>query len=416
MTPAQLSHQMPFSMGQLSTVNPQNPAALRVAVVSDYLEERWPSMDLIGDMLTNFLQDQSAAGIEAAQLRPSMRLRLSRIPVFGRRRAASNADRLLNRFVDYPRWLGRLLPSFDLFHLVDHSYSQLLHALPKGRAVVTCHDLDTFRCLLEPERDPRGRSFRVMTRHILDGFLQAAHVIAVSHTTREELLRHQLFPAEAITVVPNGVHPSCSLEPDPESDAVAAGYMPEQVNPAENRPAVWLLNVGNTMQRKRLDVLLQVFAAVSREIPEARLLRVGGFTPAQLGLTRELNIEGLVSHLPHLDRPTLAAVYRRATLLVHTAEAEGFGLPLVEAMACGCPVAASDIPVLREVGGAVASFSPVADISVWRQTLIELLQEKRQQPDQWERRRQRSIAWSARYSWAENARQTASIYRRVMEK
>jgi glycosyltransferase involved in cell wall biosynthesis len=411
MTAAKLSDPMPFSLpaaGQMSTAHPEDrPAALRVAVVSDFLEERWPSMDLIGDMLTNFLRDQSAAGIVAAQLRPPMRLRLSRIPVVGRGRAAMNADRLLNRFVDYPRWLEGRLPSFDLFHLVDHSYSQLLHALPKGRAVVTCHDLDTFRCLLEPERDPRSPYFRAMTRRIMEGFLQAAHVITVSHTTREELLRHKLFAPEAITVVPNGVHPSCTIEPDPQSDAVAAGYMPGS--------AVWLLNVGNTMQRKRLDVLLQVFAAVNREIPETRLLRVGGFTPAQLELIRELNIEGVVSHLPHLDRPALAAVYRRATLLVHTAEAEGFGLPLVEAMACGCPVAASDIPVLREVGGTVASFSPVADISVWRQTLIELLQEKRQQPDQWERRRQRSIAWSARYSWAENARQTAGIYRKVME-
>ncbi len=417
MTPAKLSHQMPFSMGQLSTVDPQDhPAALRVAVVSDYLEERWPSMDLIGDMLTNFLQAQAATGIVASQMRPPMRLRLSRIPLFGRQKAASNADRLLNRFVDYPRWLAARLASFDLFHLVDHSYSQLLHVLPKGRAVVTCHDLDTFRCLLEPERDPRSRYFRAMTRRILDGFLEAAHVITVSQTTREELLRHKLFPPEAITVVPNGVHPSCTLDPDPVADAAAAGWMPEQVNPAESRPALWLLNVGNTMARKRLDVLLQVFAAVRREIPEVRLLRVGGFTPAQLELIRELKIEGVVSHLPHLDRPTLAAVYRRATLLVHTAEAEGFGLPLVEAMACGCPVAASDIPVLREVGGTVASFSPVADISAWRQTLIELLNERRQQPDQWERRRQRSIAWSARYSWAENARQTAGIYRSLMEK
>jgi glycosyltransferase involved in cell wall biosynthesis len=401
----------------MSTAEPaDNQAALRVAVVSDYLEERWPSMDLVADMLTNFLQAQVATGIVASQLRPPMRRRLSRIPVFGRQRAASNADRLLNRFMDYPRWLGARLPSFDLFHLVDHSYSQLLYALPKGRAVVTCHDLDTFRCLLEPEREPRSGYFRAMTRRILDGFLQAAHVITVSHATREELLRHKLFAADAITVVPNGVHPSCSLDPDPEADAVAASYMPEQVISPESRPALWLLNVGNTLPRKRLDVLLQVFAAISREIPEARLLRVGGFTPAQLELIRELNIEGVVSHLPHLDRPALAAVYRRATLLVHTAEAEGFGLPLVEAMACGCPVAASDIPVLREVGGTVASFAPVADISAWRQTLIQLLDERRQQPDQWERRRQQSIAWAARYSWAENARQTAGIYRRVMEK
>ncbi len=389
------------------TEQAHRPAALRVAVLSDYLEERWPSMDLVSDMLTNFLAAQTAAGIAAVQLRPALRQRLSRIPVVGRARAASNGDRLLNRFVDYPRWLRSRLSSFDLFHLVDHSYSQLVHVLPKGRAVVTCHDLDTFRCLLEPEREPRSRSFRAMSRRILDGFLQAAHVIAVSQATREELLRHKLFPADAITVIPNGVHPACSPKPDPQADALAASYMPEE--------AVWLLNVGNTLPRKRVDVLLKVFAAVSREFPEARLLRVGGFTPAHLELIRELKIERVVSHLPYLDRSTLAAVYRRATLLVHTAEAEGFGLPLVEAMACGCPVAASDIPVLREVGGTAASFSALADMDAWRESLAQLLNEKRHQPDQWERRRQRSIAWAARYSWEENARRTADIYRKVME-
>ena len=392
----------------------EHQAALRVAVVSDYLEEQWPSMDLVGDMLTNFLQSQTTTGITAAQLRPPLRQRLSRIPWLGQRRTASNGDRLLNRFLDYPRWLRSNSPKFDLFHVVDHSYSQLLEVLPPGRAVVTCHDLDTFRCLLEPERDARSQFFRAMTRRILEGFLKAAHVIAVSEATREELLRHRLFSEEAISVIPNGVHPACSAAPDPEADALAANWMPEIDSPGSG-PTVWLLNVGNTLPRKRLDVLLQVFAAVSREFPRVRLMRVGGFTPSQLEMIRELKIAGVVRQLPFLERSALAAVYRRATLLVHTAEAEGFGLPLIEAMACGCPVAASDIPVLREVGGTAASFSAVADISAWRQTLMELLDEKCRQPEQWERRKQRSIAWAGRYSWAENARQTASIYRKVME-
>ena len=391
-----------------------HPTALRVAVVSDYLEEQWLSMDLVGDMLTNFLQSQTAAGITAAQLRPPLRRRLSRIPWLGVRRTASNGDRLLNRFLDYPRWLRSCSAKFDLFHVVDHSYSQLLEVLPRGRAVVTCHDLDTFRCLLEPDRDARSQFFRAMTRRILDGFLKAAHVIAVSQATREELLRHRLFPDASISVIPNGVHPACSAAPDPEADALAARWMPETESPGSG-PAVWLLNVGNTLPRKRLDVLLKVFAAVNMEFPQARLMRVGGFTPSQWELVRELNIEPVVRQLPFLERSALAAVYRRATLLVHTAEAEGFGLPLIEAMACGCPAAASDIPVLREVGGTAASFSAVADISAWRQTLIDLLDEKCRQPEQWERRRQRSIVWAARYSWAENARQTASIYRKVME-
>jgi glycosyltransferase involved in cell wall biosynthesis len=404
------SFHQPSSDGQAG-----HQVALRVAVVSDYLEELWPSMDLVGDMLTSFLQAQSSAGIAAAQLRPPLRNRLSRIPVFGQRRQAFNGDRLCNRFVDYPRWLRARVADFDLFHVVDHSYSQLLHVLPKGRAVVTCHDLDTFRCLLEPEREGRSRSFRAMTRRVLDGFRQAAHVITVSEATRTELLQHRLFPADAISVIPNGVHPSCSPTPDPEADAAAANWMPQTAASGNGGPLAWMLSVGNTLPRKRVDVLLKVFAAVQRDFPEARLLRVGGFTPDQWELIRELNIGPAVSHLPFLERSTLGAVYRRAAVLAHTAEAEGFGLPLIEAMACGCPVAASDIPVLREVGGTAACFSPVADIGAWSRTVTELLDERRRQPDQWERRRQRSIAWAARYSWAENARRTASVYRKVME-
>jgi len=77
-----------------------------------------------------------------------------------------NADRLLNRFWDYPRWLRPRVRDFDLFHLVDQSYSQLVHELPAHRTVVTCHDLDTFRSVFEPDKEPRSMVFRAMSRRI----------------------------------------------------------------------------------------------------------------------------------------------------------------------------------------------------------------------------------------------------------
>lgn len=193
----------------------------------------------------------------------------------------------------------------------------------------------------------------------------------------------------------------------PAADAMAADLMPSG--------ASWLLNVGSTLPRKRLDVLLRVFAEIKHEMPEARLVRVGGFTEPQMKLIRELALERAVVNLPFLERPVLAAVYRRATLLVHTAEAEGFGLPLIEAMACGCPVVASDLPVLREVGGDAASYCRVADVAAWKNSIIELLHERFEHPRLWELRRQRGLAWAAGFSWPENARQTAEIYRKVME-
>jgi len=395
-----------------STSDPDLPAIgrARVAVICDFLEEHWPSMDLAGDMLCRYLAENGGAGFVPAQMRPSLHRRFSRLP-FLPRRLARNADLLINRFGDYPLWLRGKRRDYDLFHLVDHSYGQLIHGLPPRRTVVTCHDLDTFRCLLEPEREMRPGWFRAMTRRILGGFRQAAHVIAVSEATRSDLLRHGLFPPERISVVHNGVHPSCSALPDLKADAEAARLLPG------DRPgAVSLLNVGSTLPRKRLDWLLRVFAAVRQQIPEARLVRVGGgFTKMQLQLASKLGVERSIVILPFLDRNILAAVYRRAAVLLHTAEAEGFGLPILESMACGCPVVASDVAVLREVGAAAATYCRLDNLDDWKATVTGLVRERTQDPRAWELRRQRGVAQSARFTWAENARQTAAVYRKILE-
>ncbi len=379
---------------------------LRVAVICDLLEEKWPSMDLVGDMLCRYLAEHQ--DVRVTQLRPPLRQRLARLPVLPAR-LTWNADRLINRFSDYPDWLRSHSGDFDVFHVVDHSYAQLIRVLPSARTVVTCHDLDTFRCLLEPEREPRPRWFRAMARRILEGFRQAAHVIAVSAATRDDLLHHRLVDAERITVIPNGVHPAFSAIPNPEADRAAARMLP-----SEPSDAAVILSVGNTMSRKRLDVLIRIFAQVHRKNPDTRLIRVGGLTGEHLRLLKELNIERAVVNLPFLDRDVLAALYRRATILLHTAEAEGFGLPLIEAMASGCPVLASDLPVLREVGGTASRYFAVGDVSAGEGALVQLLRERHERPAAWELRRQEGLAWAARFSWNENARAATQVYEKVM--
>jgi len=377
---------------------------LRVAMICNFLEERWPSMDLVGDMLCSHLAANCDNQVTVTQIRPAFKNRCTRVfekPAF------RNADLILNRFADYPAWLRPRAGEYDLFHLVDHSYSQLLHILPAGRTVVTCHDLDTFRCVLEPERDQRPRWFRAMSRRILDGFRNAAHVIAVSEATRDELLRHRLVSPERISVVPNGVDPICSPQADGPADLAATGLLPAPAG------TPWLLSVGSTAPRKRLDVLLRVFAAVKRVMPEAGLVRVGGLSPELEQLATELNIRPAIVTLPFLARDLLAAIYRRAALLLQTSDAEGFGLPVVEAMASGCPVAASDIPALREIGGTAVTYCPVADVAFWQDAVVRLLREREQQPEAWARRRHHAVAHAEHFSWAENARQAAVIYHQV---
>src|SRR4051794_8575013 len=113
------------------------PSPIRLALICDYLEERWASMDLVGEMVLSHLRARHAGAIAPTRVCPPFRHRAGRLAPARLARAAHNADRALNRMVDYPRVAGRLARrgDFDLFHLVDHSYSQVLHALPAGRAV-----------------------------------------------------------------------------------------------------------------------------------------------------------------------------------------------------------------------------------------------------------------------------------------
>jgi glycosyltransferase involved in cell wall biosynthesis len=325
---------------------------MRVALLCDSPDEQWPSMDLVGQMHSAQL---SARGIPHQSFAPPIR---RRTPSFA-------LDRLLFRFGDYSSLVRRL--NFDVYHVIDHSYSQLLLNLPPGRAVVTCHDIDTFRSVLEPQKDPRGAAFRFMTRRILSGFSTAAHVACDSIATFNEIRKFDLVPAARMSVVPLGVHPSCAPEPHAANDSQASVLLNHFEGPI-------LLHVGSTLPRKRIDLLLRIFAAVRSRCPDLRLVRVGGpFTQFQRDLATELGVAAFISELPFLDREVLAAIYRRATLVLQPSDAEGFGLPVAEAMACGTPVVSSDLPVLREVGGDAAIYCPPGDWQFWSAKVEELL-------------------------------------------
>src|SRR5207245_10911347 len=130
-------------------------------------------------------------------------------------------------------------------------------------------------------------------------------------------------------------------------------------------------------------------------------MRVGGpFTTVQMELVESFRLREAVVELPFLDRSVLAAVYRRAALLLLPSEREGFGLPVIEAMACGTPVVASDLPVLRETGGHVATYCPVGDVRAWSASVIKMLYGRRHDPDRWTAHRLAGIAHARTVSWA----------------
>jgi glycosyltransferase involved in cell wall biosynthesis len=374
---------------------------IRLAVLCDLREENWPSMDLVAEMLLAEVRADPSAGVRAMRICPRMTRRFSHLPIVGSRPGAFNLDRLLNRFWDYPRNLDSRKSLFDWFHVVDHSYAQLVHVLPPGRTGVFCHDLDTFQCLLEPQQERRPRWFQSMMRRVLKGFQKAAVVFHTTAEMRRRIEEYALVDPAKLVHVPLGVSPEFSPEPT-DDDSVAEAL-------AGLNGKSFLLHVGSCIQRKRIDVLLNLFAAVRGNMPELVLVQAGGqWTPTQHAQIERLELGGAIIQQRGLDRQALAMLYRRATLVVLPSEAEGFGLPVIEALACGTRVVASDIPVLREVGGSAVSFCPVADIQRWVDMVCRLLAEPAAAPP-----RESRLAQARQFSWARHAQTILEAYRRM---
>ncbi|MEI6235387.1 MAG: glycosyltransferase family 1 protein [Planctomycetota bacterium] len=372
-------------------------STLKLAVIPDFREEGWHSMDLVADMLSREIAAGRAGDVVSTSLCPPFRKRFARLPVFGKRNAAINADRLSNRMIDYPRAL-RQQRDFDCYHVCDHSYSQVVHALPANRTGVFCHDLDTFRCLFEPEKEPRPRWFKAMTRRILTGMQQVAIVFHTTSEIRRQILEHGIIDPARLVQVPLGVSSTYSpLDPGTDGDNAVLKSL-------GGRP--YVLHVGSCISRKRIDVLLRVFAGLRARVPELRFVKVGGpLTAEQSDLFDELKLESSTILLERQSETELAALYRHASAVLQPSEAEGFGLPVIEALACGAPVVASAIPTLMEVGGDAAMFCPVGAVDLWVSTVASVISDTSFAPSIETRLKQ-----AATYSWTKYARTICDAY------
>jgi glycosyltransferase involved in cell wall biosynthesis len=365
-------------------------------VIFDAPEERWPSMDLVAEMLVRHLQAEHAGDYAALPVHPRFSKLFKTLPALGEH-SAWNADRLLTRFVTYPAQLLSRRHDFELFHVADHSYAQLVHVLPGERTGVFCHDLDAFACLLRPgEPVPTWR--KAIARALLAGLQRASIVFYSTDQVRREIESAGLIAPERLVQAPYGV--ADEFFSADAADEIPAGFLP-------SKP--FLLHVGSSIARKRLDVLLTVFAELRARFPDLVLVQQGAdFTPEQKALVARLGIAEALVQPPRLSRAALAALYRRAELVLLTSEREGFGLPLLEALAAGAAVVASDIPAFREVAGEAAVFCRVGDTRHWVETVRDLIQAPSRRPS----RAVRSAA-AGRFTWTAHATIIAKAYGRL---
>ncbi len=229
---------------------------------------------------------------------------------------------------------------------------------------------------------------------------RADHIIAVSENTRNDLVRCLGIPEERITVVYNGV----------DRDVFKR-------NGAAPSPFPYILYVGSERPRKNLPNLLAAFAALKKSggFGSLKLVKVGSpgrseaFRADTLRTIRALGLENEVMFVGEVSDHELAEYYASASVLVYPSLYEGFGLPVVEAMACGCPVITSNVSSLPEVAGDAALLVDPEDTGDLRKALVRLLTSEGLRRDLIEK----GLARSSLFSWAKAAEATEEVYCRV---
>lgn len=250
--------------------------------------------------------------------------------------------------------------------------------------VVTVHDLVTRQ--LPSLHDRRAREMQQGQLAALD---RAAAILAVSHSTAEDLIDIGVDPVR-IDVTPNGL----SALPAPAEPPIG--------------PGPFVLTVGTLEPRKGHELLLRAFSDAG--LGDVKLVFAG---PAagrsdELQLAgRELGISDRLKILGRVDDTVLAGLYRDATVLCMPSLGEGFGLPVLEAMAAGLPVVASDLPAVREVANGAAELFEPGDAA----SLTAALQRVLRDSELGERLRTDGLKRASRFTWEATAEATVHAYR-----
>ncbi len=292
--------------------------------------------------------------------------------------------------------LWRYLPSTGVELLtgpidVFHAGNYVLPPLRRAAGVVTVHDLAYLRY---PETvDDNVLTYR---ERVPDALARAARALTVSEAVRDELCAEYSLDPATVLVAPNGVDPEWArARPLSATDRARLGV-----------PERYLLFVGNLEPRKGLPLLARAHAAARRSDPDVPpLLLVGppGWGDAWGGTVPD---PADVRHVGFVPDEDLRGLVAGAVAVCMPSRYEGFGLPLLEGLACGRPVLASDIPAHREVGGSAATYV-AADDDAWSHALTEVsstdddptagqARRERARPFTWERSAQVHMsAWRA---------------------
>jgi len=381
----------------------------RILLIPDLPLERWPSMDRYASRLARRLPE-AAPDLEIALAGRIGPLTVDPAPGDERQSdpygappigGVGEAGRYVARYWRYPRRVRRT--AADLLHVLDHSYAHVLLSSSYRPAVVSVHDLLPLITVRRGARTMRERIRNRLLGRVLDGIRGARAWIVATEWLKLELAEW-LEREDGIHVIPYGVDGAFFDTPSTSKEETRADWD----IPAS---AFVVLHVGSVGERKNIPTVIECVHGLRTAGVEAWLLQVGGhFTAQQERAVKRFELKNVTRSIGEAAEPLLRAAYRAADVLLFPSHYEGFGLPVLEAMASGLPVVCSRAGGLSEVAGDDALTIDAREAEPYITALRRLASEPALRRDY----AARGLARAKRYRWIETAKRTAEVYRGLL--
>ncbi|MGB9980625.1 glycosyltransferase family 4 protein [Methanobacterium sp.] len=296
----------------------------------------------------------------------------------------------------YSNLVKKEVKSGNIKHIVYQNLAYLLNLVDLEKTIITCHDLIPW--VYEKNRSPFWKAN-------INGLKKADRIITVSSFSKNEIIKYVKYPADKIHVIPNAVDHSIYYK-NPDKTIL------NKLNIELDNPII--LYVGSEEPRQNVDKLIKAFAKLKKKLPDAKIIKIGesnlyGTREKLFKLINELNLQKDVIFAGSVPEKELPKWYNAADLLVYPCAYAGFGLPPLEAMACGTPVITSNTTSLPEVVGDAGIMIDPTDVDKLSNEMYDVLINE----DLMEGMSKKGLKRAKLFNWDRSASQTVDIYKEL---
>jgi glycosyltransferase involved in cell wall biosynthesis len=274
----------------------------------------------------------------------------------------------IDKFALFPLQLRQAAAWADVVHICDHSNAMYVKYLQNVPHLVTCHDLLAVRSALGEDTgcivSPTGK---FLQNWILGSLKQAQMIACVSNYTKQDLEKFMGFSSKNFRLVLNGFNYSYQAIAPEEANA----RLSKVANLDLSKP--FIFHIGAAIKRKNRDGIIRIINRI-KDYWDGQIVFAGApLTPDLLQMIEQFKLSDRIVEIVYPDNSLVEALYNEALALLFPSLSEGFGWPVIEAQACGCPVICSDRTSLPEVAGDAALIRDVDDEAGFAADILRLM-------------------------------------------